>query len=71
MKRLLLLLASLPIYTISYAQLPDPGGNPDDDIETPIDSGVMILALAGAGYGVWKIKENRVKITKSSDTSTK
>ena len=45
----------LPI--CGYAQLGDPGEDPDAAI--PIDGGVVLLIAAGVGYGVKKAKEQK------------
>ena len=44
-----------------YAQLGDPGEDPDAQI--PIDDGVVLLIAAGVGYGLKKAIENRKKNT--------
>ena len=49
----------LPI--CGYAQLGDPGEDPDAAI--PIDGGVVLLIAAGVGYGVKKANDRRKKNT--------
>lgn len=51
---LCLLIIILTIPTIVNAQI-DPGGDPD----APIDGGLGILLLAGIGYGVKKLRDNK------------
>ena len=43
---------------VSYAQPPDPGGDPD---ETPIpfDGGLSLVVAAGVGYGIKKVRDAR------------
>lgn len=55
----LFMLSLLPIS--GYAQLGDPGEDPDALI--PLDGGVVLLIAAGVGYGVKKVKEQRKKNT--------
>jgi len=42
---------------IGYAQLVDPGDDPD----IPIDGGLSLLIAAGVGYGIKKAKDQRRK----------
>lgn len=49
-KIILTLLVLSSNYLISYAQLPPGGG------DVPIDGGVASLLIAGAAYGIYKIK---------------
>lgn len=41
----------------AYAQLGDPGDDPD----APIDGGVSLLVAAGVGYGIKKARDQRKK----------
>ncbi len=43
------------IQSVSMAQPPDPGCNPDDPT-CPIDGGVTLLIAAGIGIGARKLK---------------
>ena len=53
------MLSVLPV--CGYAQLGDPGEDPDAQI--PVDDGVILLIAAGVGYGLKKAIENRKKNT--------
>ncbi len=57
---LLLCISSL-LPVSGYAQLGDPGEDPDAQV--PVDGGVVLLIAAGVGYGVKKVKEQRKKNT--------
>ena len=37
------------------------GGFGDDPIDVPVDGGLSILAVAGIGYGIKKLKERNKK----------
>jgi len=39
----------------------DGGGGGDTQDTVPLDGGISLLVVAGAGYGIKKIKENRKK----------
>ena len=56
---LLCIFSVLPIS--GYAQLGDPGEDPDAPV--PVDGGVVLLIAAGVGYGVKKANEQRKKNT--------
>ena len=57
-----ILLCIISIFPISgYAQLGDPGEDPDAPV--PVDGGVVLLIAAGVGYGVKKVNEQRKKNT--------
>lgn len=56
---LLCIFSVLPI--LGYAQLGDPGEDPDAQI--PVDGGLVLLIAAGVGYGVKKVKEQRKRNT--------
>jgi len=56
---LLCVFSVLPIS--GYAQLGDPGEDPDALI--PVDGGVVLLIAAGVGYGAKKVKEQRKRKT--------
>lgn len=49
------------ILLISFSNLQAQPGFDDDVEDTPIDGGTNILLLAGAAYGLMKMKENRHK----------
>lgn len=53
-----LLLSSLLMQTICYAQLPPDG---PDTVDVPIDGGLSLLLAAGVGYGVKKVRDQRKK----------
>ncbi len=52
---LFVLLTVVPVS--GYAQLGDPGEDPDAQV--PVDGGVILLIAAGVGYGVKKKMEHR------------
>ena len=56
---LFVLLSIVPVW--GYAQLGDPGEDPDAQV--PVDDGVVLLIAAGVGYGLKKAMENRKKNT--------
>lgn len=56
MKKYLLLLLFLCIVTVAIAADGDPG-LPGGDPDVPLDGGVSLLVLAGAVYGVKRIRE--------------
>ncbi len=56
---LFVLLSVVPVW--GYAQLGDPGEDPDAQV--PIDDGVVLLIAAGVGYGLKKAMGNRKKNT--------
>ena len=60
MRKLFILVAIAALPMFSYAQPPDPGGDPD---ETPIpfDGGLSLAIAAGVGYGVKKAYAARKK----------
>jgi hypothetical protein len=37
------------------------GGFGDDPIDVPVDGGLSILAVAGIGYGIKKLKDRKKK----------
>jgi hypothetical protein len=53
---MVVMLLAAPIAT--FAQ---PGFNSTDVDDTPIDGGISLLVLAGAGYGAKKLKERKAK----------
>ncbi len=50
-----------PLHGISQPPPFDGGGGGDTQDTAPIDGGLSILLIAGAGYGVKKINEKRKK----------
>ena len=61
----ILTVVSLFMYLPSVlAQLPDPGGDPD---EIPIDGGLSLLIAAGVAYGAKKAYDKRKKGPKVQD----
>jgi hypothetical protein len=73
MKKRIVILISLILFSISIlnAQSPpnppdnndpfDPVGGGDDPVGVPIDGGALVLLIAGAAYGVKKLKKKSVK----------
>lgn len=60
-----LTIVSFLLYVPSVlAQLPDPGGDPD---EIPIDGGLSLLIAAGVAYGAKKAYDKRKKGPKVQD----
>jgi hypothetical protein len=57
MKKYTLIICLFLMAVNAYAQQGDPG-MPGGDPDVPIDGGVGLLLLAGAAYGVKKIKDN-------------
>lgn len=55
----LMITLSLMPYT-SYAQLGDPGEDPD----APIDGGLGFLVAAGVGYGIKKYRDGKLNASK-------
>ena len=55
----LVILSAVPVS--GYAQLGDPGEDPDAQV--PVDDGVILLIAAGAGYGLKKAMDHRKKNT--------
>ena len=53
------MLSVLPV--CGYAQLGDPGEDPDAQV--PVDDGVILLIAAGVAFGVKKARDNRKKNT--------
>jgi len=49
----------LSIPTVSMAQDPEPWDEVDENLDTPIDGGLSILAAAGVAYGVRKRRERK------------
>ena len=57
MKKIFLILGIL--FSLNAFAQGDPGDNPDADV--PIDGGVSALVIAGAAYGVKKLKDIKKK----------
>lgn len=55
----LLFIALSVLPCIVQAQIAD--GQPDGDVDAPIDGGISLLIAAGIGYGVKKARDNRKK----------
>lgn len=55
----LMIVLSMVPYT-SFAQLGDPGEDPD----APIDGGLGFLVAAGVGYGIKKYRDGKLNATK-------
>jgi len=58
----IVLIVMLLTYTISHSvpvekELPKPLSDDDQAPENPIDGGLSFLLIAGAAYGVYKLKE--------------
>lgn len=62
------LLALIGIPFIGLAQFdddppPPPGGDPGEPVtEIPFDGGLSILLIAGAAYGIKRVREERKKL---------
>lgn len=56
---IVLILLFIVVPFLIFAQVGDPGDDPD----VPIDGGLSILIAAGVGYGVKKIRDERKKRT--------
>ncbi len=51
----------LLLAVVAQAQPGSGGGFGDDPIDVPVDGGLSILAIAGVGYGIKKLKERMKK----------
>lgn len=65
MKKLMTLLAALLFFGVLnlYAPPGDPGGDPgagDPPVGAPVDGGAVVLLIAGAAYGVKKLKAKKL-----------
>ena len=76
MKKLILLFFFVAaLFQISSAQVfnsrrnnpPPPPSNPQDTQNVPIDGGLSILLLAGAGYGIKRVRELKRNAMKIGD----
>lgn len=45
----------------NYNNYNDDGGDDDDSSEIPLDGGLSFLAVAGAGLGIKKLRDNRAR----------
>jgi hypothetical protein len=66
MKKLTLFLALLLFFGVFnlYAPPGEPGGGPGGDdppVGVPIDGGAVVLLIAGAAYGVKKLRNSKTK----------
>jgi hypothetical protein len=66
MKKLITFLAVLLFFGVFnlYAPPGEPGGDPvdgDPPVGVPIDGGAVVLLIAGAAYGVKKLKKTKFK----------
>lgn len=64
MKKLLFSFLAVSALTVSVSLADDPppiGGSPDP---IPVDGGVSLLAAAGVGYGVKRLRASKKKATK-------
>ena len=62
MKKLILILflgMSLLTVTRVFSQPPPPPSFPDKPQQTPIDGGLALLAAAGGGYAIKKLREKK------------
>ncbi|PLX09029.1 MAG: hypothetical protein C0596_04315 [Marinilabiliales bacterium] len=62
MKKLICLLSALIVFGVFnlYAPPGDPGGDPgagDPPVGAPIDGGAVVLLIAGAAYGIKKLRD--------------
>lgn len=65
MKRIVCLLSMITIFGVFnlFAPPADPGGGPvgdDPPVGVPIDGGAVALLIAGAAYGVKKIRDKKI-----------
>jgi hypothetical protein len=60
----LIVACCMPLFL--YAQ---PGFDDDVDDDVPLDGGLSVLAVAGAAYGLKKIKDARKKKKEAEETS--
>jgi hypothetical protein len=72
MKKLTTFLAALLFFGVFnlYAPPGDPGGGPgggDPPVGVPIDGGAVVLLIAGAAYGVKKIKDKKISPKQESE----
>jgi hypothetical protein len=58
MKRLSCLFLMFQIFTVGIARADDPG-LPGGDPDVPLDGGMVVLLIAGAYYGVKKIRGSK------------
>ena len=56
----------LVIISPLFAMAQDPGPCPD----CPIDGGLALLIAAGAGYGIKKYREQKIKIIRKTENTT-
>lgn len=55
---MLVLLLFLSSSTLTFGQAPGFDDDVNDEPPAPIDSGILILTIAGLGLGVWITKKN-------------
>jgi hypothetical protein len=63
---IIIVILLMPLFAIAQ-----PGfGSDVNDSGAPLDGGLSVLAVAGAGYGLKKIREARNKRKKTSETDS-
>ena len=61
-KRLWVIFATMCMLCVTaYAQIPPPPPPAGPPVQTPLDGGVILLAVAGAAYGAKKVYNKKAK----------